>query len=138
MRVHEPAEQFADQVIAHRVAGADAQFAAQLGALLAPAPAELGMAFQQFLRQRQQLAATRIQAQAAALAVEQRCIQLPLHLRQRHAGRGLGQVQALGGGTHAAVQRDLHEHVQLARTDVDHQPILSAFLIRPITYFKFS
>jgi hypothetical protein len=47
-------------------------------------------------------------------------------------------MQPLGGGTHAAVQRNLHEHVQLARADVHHWPILSAFLICPITYFKFS
>src|SRR3546814_16511086 len=58
------------------------------------------------------------------LAVEQRCVELPLHLGQRHAGGRLGQVQAFGGGTHAAMQRDLHEHVQLARADVDHQSIL--------------
>jgi hypothetical protein len=47
-------------------------------------------------------------------------------------------VQPFGGGTHAAVQRNLHEHLELARTDVDHRPILSARLIGSITYFKFS
>ncbi len=126
MRAHKGTEQLADPVISHRIARTDAQLAAQRRALLAATAAEFGVPLQQLLRQRQQFAAARVQPQAAAFAREHRCIELPLHLRQRHAGRGLGQVQPLGGGAHAAVQRNLHEHIELARTDIDHQPILSA------------
>ena len=104
------------------------------GAWLVAAPAELGVALQQLLRQRQQLAPARIQMQASALAIEYRRTQLLLHFRQRHARRRLGQVQLLGGRAHAAEQGDLHEDLELARADVDHQHKLIAC----IRYFKFS
>ena len=68
--------------------------------------------------------AARVEPQPAALAGEQRRVELPLQLGQRHAGRRLGQMQPLGGGAHAAQQRDLHEHLELARADVVHHSIL--------------
>src|SRR6185312_2176268 len=48
------------------------------------------------------------------------------HFGQRHAGSGLGQVQAFGGDAHAAVQGHLHEDIELPRADVDHHSILYA------------
>ncbi len=124
MRAHERAQQFTDAVIAHGIAGADAQLTAQRSAAFATASAELGMPLQQLLRQRQQFTTARVQSQPAALTRKHGCIQLPLHFGQRHAGSGLSQVQLLGSGAHTAVQRYLHEDLKLAGADIDHQLIL--------------
>ena len=124
MRADEITQQFAHAVIAHRVARADAQLAAEFVRAAAAHATKLAVALQQFLRQGQQFAAARVEPQAPPLAGEYRGIQLPLHFRQGHARRGLGEVQRLGGGAHAAQAGDLHEHLELARADIDHQLIL--------------
>jgi hypothetical protein len=122
MAAHEGTEQFTHTVITNGVAGTDAQLARQRRRFtFATATAKLRVPLQQLLRERQQFSTARIQAKATTLARKQRRIQLPLHFRQRHAGGRLGQVQALGRRTHAAVQGDLHKHIELARADIDHQ-----------------
>ena len=119
----EPPESY-HPVITDGIAGADVQFASQRRYFAAAAPAEFRVALQQLLRQRQQLTPAHVQPQAPAFPLKYRRPQLPLHLGQRHAGGGLTQMQALRRGPHAAVLRNLHKDVELARADAYHQTIL--------------
>ncbi len=121
---HEIAKQLADAVITDRVARTDAQLACQrYGFTRRPAP-EFGVAFEQLLRQRQQLSPTRVEAQPTPFAVKNGGIQLPLHFGQGHAGGRLGEIQAFRSSAHTSMHGDLNEHLKLAQADVNHQPIL--------------
>jgi predicted Na+-dependent transporter len=121
MRAHESSEQLAHAIIAHGIAGANVQLPAQHLAALRCAPAKFGMPVQQLAGQWQELAAARVQAQAATLAGKDRASQLALHLCQRHARRRLAEMKVVRRAPHAAVQGHFDKDFELARADPVHQ-----------------
>jgi hypothetical protein len=134
----EAAQQLADTVAADRVAGTDTQFAEQLVGAGGGVALQCLHAHQHLACLRQHGATACVQVQALARAIEQHHADAPLQLGQRHARRGLGEVQLFGGGAHAAQRGDGNEHLELARRNADHARSIAADRRKPARLRRFS
>ena len=112
--VVERLDQGRHEVVADRRRAAHEQFAGKRCAGAAAGVLELDDLGQQALDARQQRATAIVQHKAVAHTREQRPAERALELLERHAGRGLREVQALGTARHAAQAGDAGEDLELA------------------------